>query len=66
MKPGPESLPAASSDDVITLARNHGEGAALYHQQRADFVGLIGQARVREALELERIERARKAIDRKK
>lgn len=66
LQPGPESLPEAKSDDVPTLTRNHIESANIYHDLRLRNLGLILQAQERQQLEGERIERARKAIDRKK
>ena len=62
MQPGPERLPDATGDDVPSLVRNHVESAAIYHDGRRAHVGLIGQARERERLEAERLERARQAI----
>jgi hypothetical protein len=63
MQPGPKSLPAAADDSLPTLARNHAKGAAIYHDVRDAHAGLIDQAREREKLEAERIERVRRAIE---
>ena len=63
MQPGPASLPAAADDSLPTLARNHAETAAIYHDVRDAHAGLIAQARERERLEAERIERARRAVE---
>lgn len=61
---GPDSLPEAKSDDVPTLVRNHAQGAAQYHDLHDVHSGLVDQVKAREAMEAERIERLRQAIDR--
>lgn len=66
LQPGPESLPQAKADDVPTLIRNHVDSAGIYHDVREKHVGLINQAKERQKIEAERIERVRKVIDRQR
>ncbi|WP_165494505.1 hypothetical protein [Pseudoxanthomonas winnipegensis] len=48
------------------LVRNHVDAAAYYHDERKAHAGLIEQVKAREAMEKERQERARKAIEKSK
>lgn len=62
LQPSPAELPAAQSDDVPALIRNHQAGANLYHDLQIRHWGLVEQVKTHEAQEAERIERARKAL----
>lgn len=59
----PQTLPPALDPSIAGLSRNHLQSAAIYHDCRAGKHRLAEAVRERERLELERIERARQALD---
>ncbi|MFX6099346.1 hypothetical protein ABTF38_14050, partial [Acinetobacter baumannii] len=61
--PCPATLPPAVDPSLAGLMRNHLQAAALYHDCRDRQRRLAAAASEREARELERIERARKALE---
>ncbi|MES7047943.1 hypothetical protein U6S72_12235 [Cutibacterium acnes] len=63
--PCPATLPPAVDPSLAGLMRNHLQAAALYHDCRDRQRRLAAAASEREARELERIERARKALERR-
>lgn len=65
LQPAPEALPELKGDDVPSMVRNHVQSAAQYHDLQGKHVGLAAQARQRDADDAARIERARKALERK-
>lgn len=62
--PCPQQLPPAVDPSLPGLGRNHLDSAALYHDCKDGKRRLADAARARERAELERIERARRALDR--
>lgn len=63
LAPCPDSLPPATDASIAGLARNHLESAAIYHDCRSGKRRLAESVRERQRIELERIERARRAIE---
>lgn len=61
--PCPQHLPAATDASLAGLGRNHLAVAALYHDCKDGKQRLADAARERERLELQRIERARQALE---
>lgn len=61
----PDALPPAIDPSLAGLMRNHQQTAALYHDCKDRQRRLAGATREREARELQRIERARKALERR-
>lgn len=59
----PDGLPPAIDPSIAGLARNHLESAAIYHDCRSGKRHLADAVRERQRIELERIERARKAVE---
>lgn len=60
----PAELPPAIDPSLAGLGRNHLQAAAIYHDCKDRNARLASAARERERLELERIERARQALER--
>ncbi len=65
LQAAPDALPQLTNDDVPSMVRNHVQSAAQYHDLREKHVGLAAQAKQRDADDAARIERARKALERK-
>jgi len=61
--PCPQTLPPAVDSRIGGLGRNHLQSAAIYHDCRAAQASLAAAARERERIELQRIERARQALE---
>ena len=61
--PCPAQLPPAMDASLPGLGANHLQGAAIYHDCKDGKRRLANAVRERERLELERIERARKALE---
>jgi len=61
--PCPQHLPPAVDPSLAGLGRNHLQAAAIYHDCRAGRARLASAARDRERMEVERIERARQALE---
>lgn len=61
--PCPQSLPPAVDASLAGLGRNHLQVTAIYFDCQARQNRLAEAARAREALELQRIERARRALE---
>lgn len=64
--PCPAQLPPAIDPSLAGLGRNHLQAAAIYHDCKDGKARLASAARDRERLELERIERARQALEQAK
>lgn len=63
--PCPAELPPALDPSLLGLGRNHLQAAAIYHDCKARQRRLAAAARERERIEIERIERARRALERR-
>lgn len=63
--PCPRELPPAVDASLAGLGRNHNQTAQIYHDCKDSKARLADAARDRERMELERIERARRALERK-
>ena len=63
LAPCPDRLPPAVDASIAGLARNHLESAAIYHDCKSGKGRLAESYRERQRIELERIERARRAIE---
>lgn len=61
--PCPAQLPPAADSSLAGLGRNHLEVVGIYFDCRSHQQRLAQAARAREALELQRIERARRALE---
>lgn len=64
--PCPAHLPPAIDPSLAGLGRNHLAAAAIYHDCKDGKARLASAARERERLEMERIERARRALEQPK
>lgn len=58
-----QALPPAVDTSLPGLGRNHLQAAAIYHDCKDAKARLAAAARERERIELQRIERARRALD---